>query len=136
MCWGVGQAACLVTVVRACAARRDMPPHGQCTRALGGGQVSPRGRRQGAAHADGGGECACGVCVCVCVWMTGVFAWVQDAVDKVCAWARAVMCMRSKRDVWSRAWQAAVVLSCMPVFACVYIYIHTYIYILHIYIYM
>ncbi len=62
----VGQGACLVTVVRACAGRRVMFPHGQSGRTPGGGQVSPRGRRQGAAHAEGGGECACGVCVCVC----------------------------------------------------------------------
>ena len=46
------QAAWDVTVMRGCAGRHLMPPHSQSQRALGGGQVSARGRGQGAADAD------------------------------------------------------------------------------------
>jgi hypothetical protein len=50
--WGVGHAACDVTVMRGCAEQHLMPQHSQSQRALGGGQVSARGRGQGAADAD------------------------------------------------------------------------------------
>ena len=57
----MAQPACLVTVMRACAVWHVMPLHSQLSRALGGGQASLRGRRQGAGDADGQSKRACGV---------------------------------------------------------------------------
>ena len=59
----MGYAACGVTVMRACAVWRLMPLDGQSEWALGGGQVSARGRRRGAADAERQCECVFDLCL-------------------------------------------------------------------------